>query len=393
MSTDRHHLQLPATILAGLCGAATFNLAPLFLPAAARSFHLSDREIGLLMGVEVGGLALASILTLLLIPQLGCRRVAAIGFACVILGNGLSGFATDAQQLLPLRFLTGLLGDGLVYSAAIVALGRRRNPTGAFALLSLSNMCFTALILAAVPWLIGVPDWQFMTGLLCMVALPGLLLFRFIDPQTDRESERTAPGDLLAPTSLLAFAALFAFSINLGAVWTYLERIGNAAGLEPEQVSSYLSISLVCQAAGSLSAAVLSLYCKRLPALFAAFGVQLLSLGLLAAAQTPLAYLIAVSLWGFSWNLGIANMLGSLAHLGETRRLLPLVPGTEAMGVSLGPVLVAVTLTEGSYASVHLVGGIAVVFSIGALLGSVRRRPSAAVMHPTEAHADENRRM
>ncbi len=147
-------LQLPAVLLAGMSGAAAFNLAPVLLPAASDALALSDSQIGYLMTAEIAGLALASLFSLLLAPRLGCAVLCRLGLVGILAGNLSSQYASGFEGLLLLRFLTGLLGDGLAYSGALVLLGRRSNATAAFALLSLSNMIYAVCALALLPPLV-----------------------------------------------------------------------------------------------------------------------------------------------------------------------------------------------------------------------------------------------
>ncbi len=51
----------------GIAGSAVFNLAPVYLTDASHRLMLNDQEIGQLMGVEIAGIAIASVLAMVLI--------------------------------------------------------------------------------------------------------------------------------------------------------------------------------------------------------------------------------------------------------------------------------------------------------------------------------------
>lgn len=356
MNTRAHAatpLQLPAILLAGMSGAAAFNLAPLLLPAANAALSLSDSQVGFLMTAEIGGLALASLLSLLLAPRLGCALLCRIGLAGILLGNILSQYASSFEALLLLRLLTGLFGDGLAYSCALVLLGQRGNATAAFALLSLVNMIYAACALALLPraginW-----DWNAITYLIAGTAATGLLLSNRLPGGETSKPAEFRNRYLARPASLLPTVGLFAYTANLGAVWTYAEPMGKASGLQSSELGIYLSLSLACQAAGSFTALALSSRFKRESLLLCVLAMQCIALSVFSFAEGAMGYLFSILLWGFSWNLGLANFLGAIAHSSAARPLLPLAPGVEALGVSMGPALVAILL--GQYAVITMV--------------------------------------
>ena len=67
--------QLIASVLVAMAGTAMFNLSPLYLAAAAAEHGFTDHQLGFLMSLEVAGIALASLLVLILIDRVETRRV------------------------------------------------------------------------------------------------------------------------------------------------------------------------------------------------------------------------------------------------------------------------------------------------------------------------------
>jgi predicted MFS family arabinose efflux permease len=289
---------LVAATITAIAGTAMFNLSPLFLAAAAAEHGIGDRQLGLLMSLEVAGIALASFLTLLLIDRLGARRLAVIGGTVIFAGNLLAYLATDFTTLLAIRFLVGLLGDGLAFTAAIVVL-----------------------------------------------------------------------------------AGIFAFTINLGAVWGFSERLGTAAGLDAEQVGFYLSLAIAFQALGSFTAAALSRFRHRQNLLIVVLLIQGCALYLTGSATSVIHFAAGIALWGLSWNFGMAVMLGQLAQRSDGRKLLALVPGTDALGAAAGPATVSLlTLLPLHWAVVvpAAVGGLLAI----ALFIRLGRQPRQAPPEP-----------
>jgi predicted MFS family arabinose efflux permease len=342
-------------LVAVLTGAAVFNLAPLYLEASARRYALDQQQIGWLMSAEIAGIALASFLVLLLQNQLAVRRLTLVGTLIIIGGNLLSASIAQFEVFLVSRFFIGLLGEGLVYVTAIITLGRHSNPVWSFALLSFSNMCFSALMLLGVPRLVGTAD---IVGLLLLFSTLGIVLLIAWHwyPGDSRDGKTAVFASRLSRVGWSGLLGLTLFGANLGAVWSYAERLGASIGMETATSAQLLSVAIGFQALGSLLAMWLS---HRLRAEYSLVGValgQCIAMLLLALADSPWAYLAGVALWGASWNLGAANLLGLLSHLPDRRNVLALAPGFEATGVTLGPLGVAAMIGPGLQLIMPLVG-------------------------------------
>ena len=330
--------QLIASVLVAMAGTAMFNLSPLYLAAAAAEHGFTDHQLGFLMSLEVAGIALASLLVLILIDRTGTRRLAAVGGAFIVAGNLLAFAATDFAQLLAIRFLTGLAGDGLAFGSAIVLMGRRADPVRAFGIYAFSNMCFTGIALALLPQLPDGASWSTILGLL--VLLGSVAVMASCKLSNIAKQAHCLPTTIRSPLAWLALAGVFFFTMNLGAVWGFAERLGSASGLVIEQVGYYLSLSIACQALGSLLAAYFSRYPYRRFLLIVTVVVQVAGLGLIGNGAGVLPFAVGIALWGLSWNFGIANLLGLLAKQPGGGRLLALAPGAEALGAATGPAVV-----------------------------------------------------
>ncbi|GJM07840.1 MAG: hypothetical protein DHS20C11_01160 [Lysobacteraceae bacterium] len=360
-SSEKYPLsQLLAAIVIGVAGTAMFNLSPMVLSAAADLLQLSDQQLGWLMGAEVFGIAIASIVVLAFTRRIGVRKLALAGAAVVALGNLAAAAITDYQTLLALRFAIGCAGDGLLYACAVVVLGRQSSPVRAFAIFSFTNMCIIGAVLASLPDQVGADLWKLLMGLLAGMGVIALVA-SFQLPKLDLDQARR-PGIVWQSRPWMALLGLFAFTLNLGAVWGFAAKVGAESGLASADIAGYLSLSIVFQAAGSLTAIALGSANRPLLRLASIAVLQLLGLLLLALSNGQTSFVIGLALWGFGWNFGIANLLGFLAEDRHGNKVLALAPGTEALGAASGPAIAgtitALTITH-SVVSVGLIGAIA----------------------------------
>jgi MFS family permease len=384
-----HGFSLWPVVLTGVAGAAMFNLAPLFLQTSGVHFELDDRQIGWLMGTEIFGIALASVAMFFLMRLYRLSQTALIGLSVIVAGNLASPMIDTFGTFLVLRFLIGFFGDGLAYVTAIIALGRHPNSIRAFAVLSFSNMCVSGSALALLPLLPEELIRNSVTALLVIFGVVAIALWRHFPPHADSSGDNdTKPNPLrLPPSHLLALAGLFAFTVNLGAVWGYAERLGADIGLEVAVSAQLLSISIVFQAIGSLLAIYLSKRARPLRVLAIVAALQASGLLLQANAVGPWTYLAGFSLWGASWNLGIANFLGFLSKMARDNKALALAPGIEALGAAAGPVLVGSLLFTGTHRIVPLVAAAGAVVAVAIYLwigmhgGAAPKKTAATSKH------------
>ena len=374
-SIQQTRLQLATAIGLAVIGSAFFNLQPLFLGAAQPLFALSDSQIGWLAASELAGIAMASVLLTTVAGNYNYRVVASAGLAAIMLGNAATMFAENFAQLLVARLATGLLGDGVVYITAILLLGSSSAPTRTFGLMVFINMAFTATNMQLLPELFSDNIWQALLVFLMMIAATGLLFVIFLPGKRHITSGNPVINGLDRQATHLLLAVC-AFAINLGVVWSYAERIGSHAGLSLDEIATYLSYSLPLQATGALLASILGMRFGNAKPMMLVVVLQLIAIGMLIKASPDDDWLFfgGISAWGFSWNLGIAYLLGQAAVMRSGLQILILVPCAEAIGVSTGPAIAAVLVNGSHYLPVYATAVAAAIVSAGLYFQVSRKR-------------------
>ncbi len=368
-SPPRGRLLIATAILLAVTGSAFFNLQPLFFAAAQPLFNLTDSQIGWLAASELAGIALASLFLTLVADNYNFRVISSGGLVFMIAGNIATLLADNFIGLALIRFVTGFLGDGVVYISAILLLGRSASPTRLFGFMVFINMMVTATGLKLLPALFPDNLWPGLLFTLAGIAAIALL-FTTALPGKIRSASPGAESIRLSKLAIYLLLAICAFAINLGVIWSYAERLGTAAGLGLDEVSSYLSYSLPLQAIGALVAALLG---SRLgiatPAMLVVLCQTTAIISLIGSSPgNEWRFFAGISLWGFSWNFGIAYLLGQAARIKSGHRLLILVPCVEAIGVAAGPAIAATMLSGDSYLAVHVTAISAIAISTGLLI-------------------------
>ena len=150
------------------------------------------------------------------------------------------------------------------------------------------------------------------------------------------------------------------FSLNLGALWTYVERIGVGIGLSSPQTGTILAAALALSVLGALGASCLGDRWGRRAPLLLAFVAQLISLVLLMRTDST-SYSIGAVLYSLAWAFAVPYLYSFVASLDESGRLIVLAPAAQAVGAALGPAVAASLLDGAAYAPVSAVAAVALV--------------------------------
>jgi MFS family permease len=161
----------------------------------------------------------------------------------------------------------------------------------------------------------------------------------------------------------IPMAAMALFSLNLGALWTYVERIGVGIGLSSPQTGTILSAALALSVLGALGASWLGDRWGRRAPLTLAIVAQLVSLVLLMRTDAA-SYAIGAVIYSLAWAFAVPFLYSLVAGLDDSGRLIVLAPAAQAVGAALGPAVAASLLSGTAYAPVSAVAAAALVGSM-----------------------------
>ena len=239
-------------------------------------------------------------------------------------------------------------------SIALTSLGDTHKPDRYFALFVAGQLTLGALAL----WLF--PDFLQKFGLrgvflsLAAVVTVVSIFIPFI-PQQGRIIETAGPAASSRDSAagedhqavlpgVLALLACLIFNMGIMAVWAYLERMGNGAGLDASYIGRTLSLSLLAALGGALLAAAVADRYGRVIPLVITIIIQLFALLLLAGDLTPLRFLLGVMLFSFAWNFPVAYQLAITVSLDVSGRLVVLFLSAVKLGYAAGPAIAALLI-------------------------------------------------
>jgi len=294
---------------------------------------------------------LASVTAVIWLRKVDLRLAAIVSIGFGIAGNLLTTGANDYSELVLLRFLTGFLGSGVLYSLTLGLIGQVNHPERVIAIAIVLQVTSLAVGIPAVPLLMekwGLPG---VTVGLALVFLTGLLLVGKIPKRLqDRKGlEASAGGINYLPVAFLG--SLIIFCVGLGSVWAFLERIGSAAGFESTNIGLALGVSGLIGGLGALVAAIIGTRFGRLLPTATALGLAIFACVMLATRTEWYSYVGAAALFNFAWNLATPYLMGAIAATDHSGRFMVLIPAAQAGGYAIGPALTGIIIVGGSYAS------------------------------------------
>lgn len=360
----RHVKTLLPTIVTGVMGNSVIYLIPLLVGGMVSDRGFSEQVAGYMASADLGGYALATFLTAMLLDRVPWRRMAFAGLVVMIAANVVTTFVHDVQTFALVRIASGL-GSGILAALASVAVGQTEQPDRNYGILIASSLLYGTAALWGLPVLLARYGLNSAYWLLVVLATAVL----FVVPSMP--AGRTVRGDGSVATGgsgRWPFAAgvllsILLFWANQNDVYAYIERIGNAARISPEFIGFSLGVANLTGFAGASLVAALGSRVGRLLPLIVATLVSLVCLAILGqAAIGPWTYLFALGTMSLAWNVVNPFQLGILAGVDPTGKALALAATVTGVGLAIGPAIGAAAIGVGGYVAVlWAAGGLAVV--------------------------------
>jgi predicted MFS family arabinose efflux permease len=318
-----------------------FNALPVIMGVASDALALSDQQLGLLASLELAGIGITSVSGLYWIRRVSWRPTVALGILALVVGNTLSAFASGATELIALRFFTGLLGEGVIFTVAIAAIGDAEKTDRAFAFSIVGQVALGMVALGSFPYVAQAAGYSGVMGVMAVLALLSLFLLPWLPASGGGAVDTAADGaaPLITWLPLLGLLAMLFWFLGLSGIWTFVERIGVEIPLTQQRVGSLLSLGLGLGALASLTVALVGdRYGRRWPPL-AAIAIHVLMCIGFTGTLTATAFGAMVLIFTFVWNLGLPYILGMICDSDASGRLVVLIVSAQAFGNTAGPLI------------------------------------------------------
>ncbi len=319
-------------------GGVFGNISPFFYGVLAEQIVLTGTHVGYVAGAELLGMCLCSLAVSFFLIRWRLKVLLLIAASAASVCNLITPFAESFVELLVIRFLSGFMGSGLIYSIAFGLVTRQNNPDRLIALGLLVQVSLSSALLFSFPHIASSFNWRLIAYIVGAIYASTLLLLPLLP-------ERIAPyvtcglswriNDSSISTIKL-LSALFLFYISIGTTWPFVALIAKDSGLSDTIVGSGLGIGLLIGACGGLVVALLGMRYGRIGPL----SISLLGMGisfvLFGDVLSSTMFFVAIAILCFFWDYGQPYLLAAIGDSDNSGRFSVLIPAVVGLGYSLG---------------------------------------------------------
>jgi predicted MFS family arabinose efflux permease len=364
-------------------GSAFQYITPAYLSDLGARLAINEAQMGSISAAENIGIGLASLLTALWGGRLN-RRYLAIGAAIACAGfDMLAFFSRSFEALAAVRFLTGFLGEGILFSLAFLVLRSVREPDRSLGIALTAVVIFSSLVLGAAPFLNRVSGASGVLIPLALLPLTILFAARWMPPPAGsaRPANTTASGLVAGRWAIVALAAMAVWFAAPGAFWTFAETEATGRRIPVEDISLSLAIGNAVGLLGSLVAAFQANRWGRASPIAVATICLCLSAVAFEHSWTLLALAAALSAVNIFWNYGAVYQMGLVVALDPAGGASAAISASQVLGFAAGGFtsgLIIFHFGFSAYTAVVSVLAFAGLLLFAPCFGAARRRKRVA---------------
>ncbi len=365
--------QLAAAMSLGSVALLMIGLQPLLLGELVATQRITLEGVGLVAMGEIVGLGLG----VLLGDVIGARfTLRTITVMAALLTAGLDILTTLQGEgdlyIASVRSLAGL-AEGLVLWGTVSLIVRAREPdrsSGVFVVVQTVAQAVIAGLLAS--WII--PRHGVSGGFELLAALSAasvVLAWRIPARLPAKKVEQVGSGPFaFRLTHWLLLGAVFAQFAALGAIWAFMESLGDYAGLGAQDTQLLISGVLFMQVVGGCLGVLLV---RRLSPyrLVSAVAIILLAVALgiyVPGTQDTLRFCLLTGVFGLVYLLLTPFQIKLALTLDPSGRVAVLVPGMQLLGSAFGPFIGSLWVIGNNAQLVALVSALCSLVALGLIV-------------------------
>ena len=322
-----HPITIGAAIVVLALGSLNYPMMPLIVGALADRLGMSPQQAGLVATADTFGMFVASVSALYWSRRFDWRHIAFVLSVALVIAHLASAAGQTLWAVATARACAGFFG-GAMMALGNTVLGDTRDRERHVALFNIVQMGIVSVAFVIAPLTIKAAGTYGIFTFLAVLVAPAILISWLLPAagkwqvaavaQADGSEESL--GSRVAWVVAGAFP-VFLFFLAYGASWTYMERVGVAAGLSRDTVSHALSLSVFVAVIASAISWVLGTRLGRIVPLFVTVLFQFVSLAiLLKYGASAFAYTAAVCIYFFFINFPAPYQIGTTLIVDRTGR-------------------------------------------------------------------------
>jgi predicted MFS family arabinose efflux permease len=365
----------PAVIVATL-GCLTAIVSPVLVGALVATGRPAS-VAGAYLFTELWGCFAGALCAIPLSMRWSWRRIAAVGFAGLVVANGSAVLFIHSPALAAIRGLAGIAA-GLAYGAGYACAGASAEPVREFARIVFLQLAITVASAYTIPAVNTPSGASLLFAVMAALGLVGIAVAQWLP-----SSAPTAVRQARRPRGQgwwLSVSAVFCNFCGYGAVWAYAEAFGLQARVSSAFLATSLAVAAACGGIGALVAERVSAKVRPGVPLLLSLGLGVAALAGLSFTTHAWIFAIAIGAVQLSWASGVPFIFGLIATR-STESAVVASSALEIAGVAVGPGAAALVVDRYGVSAVVAVGAVFLLgyaLAIKRLAGSPRHSPAAA---------------
>jgi MFS transporter, DHA1 family, inner membrane transport protein len=335
--------EIAVAIAIGTLSVAIPTVLPGLVGILQQGFGFNDSQLGYLSSANLAGMTVGSMLGAHWIPRIGIRRGTEIGLLITAVASAAVIVAGSYWPLLVLLLIGGL-GAGLMVTGCYIVLGQSRHVERNFSFYLICQQVLGAAALWGMPALPSTVAVRGVFGTLAGLLIVALLFARHLSLARYGGTRQPDGVQAADKAAWIGLGALLIYYISEGAVWAYLELIGERGGVPRQVVATALVVCTLAALVGAAAAAAIGPRFGRARLVLTGLAAGLASLYLLGSTLSSARFILAACLFNGAWNFSTPYLLASIAAVDRSGNVMSWTASASLAGFSLGPLMAAVAL-------------------------------------------------
>lgn len=329
-------------------GLVILGIQPVLFGPLIDTQHVTLDQVALLALAEIVCVGFGAGAAPAVFPLNRFRLVTFVATVAAAGANACSSHSAGFGDLLASRAVAGTAVGVLIWVATCVIV-RVRTPDRLAGIFFTGQTLLQAAVAAVLAvWVIPASGWQggFQTLALLILMAGGMILSIPARMCALTEEESVRPP-LTVPVILACIVVMSQMAV-VGSLWTFIDPISQAAGIDQQTIQLVISGALIMQALGGAVAAGTAPRLNAL-AVLAVGGVIQASVAILFSRHltSSLAMFVTISaIFGFFWMFLMPFHVQLALRVDPPGRLAVFGAGLQLMGTALGPLTASVFVTD-----------------------------------------------
>lgn len=367
-------------VILGTIGVLSFIIQPGIVQGYMTQLKVDEATAVSLAGVEMLGVALATIFMAMWGTRINWRLVVAGGLLIAAVGDLASLAAPLGGRFELARFVAGL-GEGTITSISFTFVGVTIRAERNLALYLTLLLTYGAFGLWYLPEFLADRGLDAMFVGFAVLSLAALATLPFL-PHAYSAEEMVNPEarQLAAPMLVVALAGVLAYNIAQGIAWAVLFLVGIGAGMAEQSVADALFLSQILAVGGALASVFLAGRVNRNGAI--AFGILAGAASIALLIGKPSLALFVTGVCGFNvlWNFVLPFILGRVCDFDEGGRMMSFAIMMQMIGLGGGPLIAGQLLDGSGYRSAEILCVALFIVSYALLLVPIRKHQALSAL-------------